>query len=256
MTIRRTLLDIVQGILSRTDGDEINSIAETVESMKVANLVKDVYYELLAYLKPAKQNQLTQLLATSAATPTVMTIPENVTNIIWIKYNIADDIADPLEYREMLYRDPFYFVQTQAMLDEDQSNVVRYTDPTGNLVPVLCTNDEQPSSYTIVNNKHVVFNSFDSNVDGFLQQSKSLIFAKTMPTWSMTDGFIPELEEQYRALFYEECVSAASYDLYKEVNQKAEQKARRQLNQIQNNRFQSEAQNRDNYQGYGRRSRK
>lgn len=254
MTIRKTLLDIVQGILSRIDGDEVNSIADTVESLKVANLVKDVYYELISYLKPAGTNKLTQLLATSSATPTVMIIPDNVTNVIWIKYNIAEDIAEPLEYREMLYRDPFYFTQTQQMLDEDQSNVIRYTDPTGALVPVLCTNDEDPSSYTIINNKHVIFNSFNSLTDGFLQQQKTMVFAKVMPDWSMTDGFIPEIEEQYRALFYEECVSQASWDEFKEVNQKAEQKARRQLNLIQNNRFKVETQNRDRYSGYGRRS--
>lgn len=254
MTSRRTLLDIVQGILSRTDGDSVSTVGETVESLKVANLVKDVYYELLDYIKPENITQNTQLFPTSASTPTVMIIPDNVVNIIWLKYNIAEDIADPLEYREMHYRDPFLFMQTQAMLDEDQSNVLRYTDPTGALNPVNCLTDRDPSCYTIINNKHVIFDAYDSLKDAFLQQHKSFIMAKVLPVWSMTDDFIPELDEQFRSLFYEECVSAASYDLFKEVNQKAEQKSRRQLNAIQNERFKSEAMKKDKYHGYGRRS--
>lgn len=42
-----TLLDMTQDILSDMNSDEVNSIADTIESMQVAQIIKSTYYNII-----------------------------------------------------------------------------------------------------------------------------------------------------------------------------------------------------------------
>jgi len=46
--MKLSLLDITQKILSSLDSDPVNSIDDTVESIQVADIVKESYYSLMA----------------------------------------------------------------------------------------------------------------------------------------------------------------------------------------------------------------
>lgn len=46
--MKQTLLEMVQLILSSIDGEEVNSIDDTVEANQVALIVKSVYYDMLS----------------------------------------------------------------------------------------------------------------------------------------------------------------------------------------------------------------
>jgi hypothetical protein len=44
--MKMTLLEIVQSTLSSMDSDAVNNINDTIESTQVAEVAKEVYYEL------------------------------------------------------------------------------------------------------------------------------------------------------------------------------------------------------------------
>ena len=45
---KMTLLEMTQNILSAMDSDAVNSIGDTVESLQVADVIVETYYELFA----------------------------------------------------------------------------------------------------------------------------------------------------------------------------------------------------------------
>lgn len=82
-----TLLEIVQNILSRLESDEVNSISDTVESMQVARIVENKYYDIIARDTLPDQQGLLQFTASGDSTkPVLMYVPAGVSKIEWIKY--------------------------------------------------------------------------------------------------------------------------------------------------------------------------
>lgn len=83
----QTLLEMTQNILAALDSDQVNSISDTVESDQVARIIQNKYYDILSRDNIPEQEMLMQLTSSgSASTPTLMYVPEGVTNIQWLKY--------------------------------------------------------------------------------------------------------------------------------------------------------------------------
>jgi hypothetical protein len=93
--MKMTLLQMVQSILSSMGSDEVNSISDTTESLQVADIVKQTYMNMLGRYDLPQHNQLFQLQASDSVTsPVLMTFPQGVTRIEWLKYldtNPADN---------------------------------------------------------------------------------------------------------------------------------------------------------------------
>ena len=82
-----TLLNMVQNILSAMSSDEVNSIADTVESMQVAQIIQNKYYDIVARGDLRLDEQLFQLTASDNLTiPTLMYLPTGVSRISWLQY--------------------------------------------------------------------------------------------------------------------------------------------------------------------------
>lgn len=78
---------MVQSILSSLGSDEVNSISDTTESLQVADIIKQTYMNMLGRYDLPQHNQLFQLNASdSASSPVLMTFPQGVTRVEWIKY--------------------------------------------------------------------------------------------------------------------------------------------------------------------------
>lgn len=85
--MRSTLLDMVQNILSAMSSDEVNSISDTTESMQVAQIVKNKYYDIISRGRLPEHQELFQLdPSLDNATPVLMYVPEGVSKIDYIKY--------------------------------------------------------------------------------------------------------------------------------------------------------------------------
>lgn len=86
-TMKYTLLQYVQNILSAADSDEVNSISDTAESLQAANCVQQAYFNMLGKFDLPEHNQLFQLNASgNPLQPVLMTKPDGITRIEWVKY--------------------------------------------------------------------------------------------------------------------------------------------------------------------------
>lgn len=69
------------------DSDEVNSINDTVEASQVAECIRTSYNSMVSRLNLPANNQLIQLTASgNSAQPTLMTIPDGVQRMDWLKY--------------------------------------------------------------------------------------------------------------------------------------------------------------------------
>jgi len=86
--MKMTLLEIVQNILSDMNSDEVNHISDTTESMQVASVVRDTYYELASNrLWPTNKQLITLTALSNSARRTHLRIPDNVAVVRDIRYN-------------------------------------------------------------------------------------------------------------------------------------------------------------------------
>lgn len=84
---KKTVLDIVQDVLSEMDSDEVNSISDTIEAEQVARIVRSVFYDIVEEMDISFKGQLIQLeSAVEADKPTLMKIPDDVSKVHWINY--------------------------------------------------------------------------------------------------------------------------------------------------------------------------
>ena len=82
-----TLLDMTQNILSAMSSDEVNSISDTTESMQVAQIIKNKYYDIVSRGELPEHQELFQLdPATDGSTPVLMFVPDGVSKINSIRY--------------------------------------------------------------------------------------------------------------------------------------------------------------------------
>lgn len=82
-----TLLEMTQNVLSSCDSDSVNSISDTIESMQVATIIRNKYFDIVARGLVPNQQQLFQLVGTTDPTkPVQMTVPAGITSIRWMKY--------------------------------------------------------------------------------------------------------------------------------------------------------------------------
>lgn len=90
-------------------------------------------------------------------------------------------------------------------------------------------NDIQPRHCCILNNYYIIFDSFDNTQDSTLQASKTRAQGWVMPQFSMTDSFIPAIDDQRFSLLLNEAKSLAFLEVKNQPHPKAEKEINRQL---------------------------
>lgn len=225
--MKMTLLDLVTDILSDMDSDSVNSIFDTFESEQVAGIVKSSYYSMMSTRDWPHMRKLIELTPSSdPALPTHMYVPDNVTRMVFINYNIAGDNEPRKLYHKVTWREPEHFLQ---LINNNNSNIPEVDiiqDPSG--VELLIRNDRHPTYFTSFNDETLIFNAYDKSVDDNLQASKVQAQAYVMPSWSMTDTFVPDLPTEAFMALLEEAKSRATIRLKQIEDPKAEQEAQRQ----------------------------
>jgi hypothetical protein len=212
-----TLLEMTQRILSSMDSDSVNSIDDTIESLQVADIIKECYEDLITQRDWPFLRQLTALTALADTTqPSTMRLPENMNKALWIRY----------DRKAVTYMPPEDF---QAMIDgrEEQADVV---DADGIIL------NRDPLYWTSFDDDYIVFDSYDSTVESTLQASKAKVYGVVSPTWTVSDDFVPTLPAKMFPTLLADAKSTAFLQLKQQANAKEEAKARRGKA-----RFQSEA---------------
>lgn len=224
-----TLLEITQDILSDLDSDEVNSINDTVEATQVANTVRSVYEHLIDTRDWGHLYSLYPL--DSTAIPTVLSLPTNVTEVLWLRYNKKKTTDANDRYEEVKYKLPEDFINLCNKRNSSDATVEQVTIG-GVTLNVL--NNVAPTYYTSFDNDTIVCDSYDSTVDGVLQTSKTQAYGKRLPVFVLDDSHIPDLPVNAFALLVNESKSACSLKFKQAPDQKAEQYAitnRRKMSQ-------------------------
>jgi hypothetical protein len=225
---KQTLLELVQDILSDTDGDEVNSISDTPDSLQVAGIIKSSFYDMI----DSKDSwpHLRTLMSLDASgdltKPTHLKLPENVKSLQSFMYNKARAADTKLKFDDVEYMYPDQYLDMVNGYNTDSTNVITVTDYSG--VTLAAKNDSPPSYWTSFDDEWLVCNSHDAAVDSSLQSSKTQCVAYRNPSWTLEDSFIPDLPDEAFSRLLAEAKSAAFVRLKQLTDVKSEQQAGRQ----------------------------
>ena len=176
----------------------------------------------------------------------LLTNTNGVTNVPGYKYVIMLPITQFLD-----------MVNTFNM-SENQVESFTFSDTSNNFngnFTFLYRNDRQPQYCCILSNYYVIFDSYDNTQDSTLQGSKTMCFGQVVPTFLMTDTFIPDLDAQQFPLLINEAKALAFYELKQQPHQLAMQEVKRQWSTVQKNKsINNRPRYFDEFPNFGRRS--
>jgi hypothetical protein len=264
--VKYTLLDMTQSILSSMSSDEVNSISDTAESLQVANIIKTKYYDIVSRGDLPEHNQVFQLSSSlTADQPTLMTVPDGVGKIEWIKYFNAEEgtLSDPgssihdtdtdltsssstisttagYQYVTMLPIRQFLDMINLFNPTDDTVGSFQFADASNTYAQdgpftFYYKNNVQPRFCCVLSNFYVIFDAYNSDLDTTLQTSKTMCYGQVVPTFSMVDSFTPDLDSQQFPLLLNEAKSLAFYELKQQPHQLAMQETKRQWSTVQKN---------------------
>lgn len=224
--MKLTLLELVVAVLNATDGDEVNSISETTESLQVASDIKDIYYDLIGRKDWQFLRQLTVLDSVSDGdTPTHLLVPANTSKMDFILYNKRTEVGGRNKFKEVFFVFPDEFLSKVNNRDNTQTNYDAITDVNGAILTIR--NDVHPTYYTSFDDKYIVMDAYDSDLETTLQGSMTQTSLFKIPTWTVDDSFIPELPAEMFPLFLAECKTYAQARREDVLIKKTEQTAGR-----------------------------
>lgn len=213
--MKYTLLKLVQNYLDRTSGFYVDSIFDTDESLQLASIAEDVFYDLYTRFNDTEFSSKIRTCGAVSDTdkPNYLRIPSSVQRVHQSKvyYDIKDSSSELLNYQEVKYLAPHEFLDMVSKnIKTDASNYIIVQDYDRTKFPVQT--DKQPQYCTSFDGEYLVFDSIDKSQDSTLQESKSRIYSSEEPVWLLQDDHIPDLPSHlfplYRDLFLVEAYDA------------------------------------------------
>lgn len=243
--MKRTLLQIVQNILSDMDSEDVNSISDSVEAEQVASVVRDVYFNMVSTRMIPEHKELTKLTSlSSSARPTHFKIPDSVKSIDSLHYNTST--TGGVSFKEIKYIEPLLFLG----LNPEGSDTTVVYDLNGN-TPIIIRNDRMPTYFTSFDDEHIVMDSFDSSYSQTLSESNTQAYCQKIPAFTINDDFTPDVDDVLFPYLIAESKSTC-FSLFKSgVDQKIEQAARRQKSYVQNDMYRIHRENKRPKYGRG-----
>lgn len=234
--IKYTLLDMTQTILSSMDSDEVNSISDTTEADQVARVIRTCFFDIVNGADLPETFGLFELNATNSSTPTLMSRPSDVDSIEWVRYNKHKDGETDIQFRPVQYQDLDTFLHLMYSEQSGNENILTYTHTlNGNSIDILARTGKAPSYYTTWDDNTLLFDSYDPQVDAFLQKNKTLAFGRKSLVFLMQDSFVPPLDDNQFTLLLNESKALAFAEIKQMANQKAEKNARKGWIKLQKN---------------------
>lgn len=214
--MKRTLLQMVQSILSDMDSQDVNTISDSVEAQQIASVIEDTYYTILNSREIPENKKLIKLTSfAESARPTHFYYPSDVKEIEKLYYSDTTGV-----YKEVYYVDPLTFLSRQptsglSVLDANAGTTL------------LIGSTSFPIYYTSFDDKTLLMNSYDATIEATLQASKTRAFGSTFPVFTISDTFVPALDDNLLAYLLAESKSIC-FSLFKNgADPKIEQAARR-----------------------------
>lgn len=188
----KTVLQYVQACLSTMDSDDVDAIAETEEATQIANLLADVYAELInrqdwEFLK----RPITLTAAGDSAKPTLFNVPVGVRELRKVWYNISS-LPGGLNRRELKRLEPEDFLERYGSGEPGGNRILVQA---GQQLQFTVRNDKAPEFYTTFDDRSLWCDSYDLTVETSLVSSKVSAYGVVVPVFEVTDNHVPDLPE-------------------------------------------------------------
>lgn len=228
------LISMVQNILSAMDSEEVNSIYDTTESLQVAEVIKETFYEQFNNIEMPEFRGIIKLDSVSdyVNRPNYLKIPSNVKKIEWVKYR---DARNYNRYIDLKFESPEDFFKRSLQTTTNGANTKLVTDHTG--VSYYIYDNRAPTRYTSVDDLYLIFDSYDAEVDASLQKSKTFAWGTFDPEFKLEDDFIAPIDSNLFPLLLAEAKDTCFVNFKQISNAKENMKARRQRIRMQNDKY-------------------
>jgi hypothetical protein len=225
------------------DSEDVNAISDTLEAQQVASVIEDTYYNIISARDIPEHQELLKLTSLSDSTrPTHFTYPTNLKQIETLSYNTATSGS---QYSEVKFVHPLEFLER---MDDTSSSSLKVSDKVGN-TDLFVYNDIFPTYYTTFDDNHIVMNSYKASVESTLQASKTRAYGTVYPTFTISDSFEPDLDDNMLPYLLAESKSTC-FSLFKAGSDpKVEQQARRLKSYVQNDMHKTKQANKRPYYG-------
>jgi len=210
-----TLLSIVNTYFDLTDGDLVASIDDTHDAGQVASIAEKVFHDFVSgVFNGTVSSELRQLESIADSTkPNYLRLPDDILNIKGNKvmYNVALDTGTTLNLVEIPFVDPQKFLVLMGGRSTNQPNTQVVTDFSG--YKFVIQNKTAPGFFTSFDDEHLMFDSFDSDVDSVMQSSKSGILTQRQRSFTRNDTYVIDLPEWFHTGYQNAVISLASESL-------------------------------------------
>lgn len=232
---QKTLLELVQNVLSAIESDPVNFLSDSHEGEMVAEAFETVFYEMISTRIIPEHFGLVKLHPFSDSTqPTSFIYNAGVDHVTQIWYDNRTGIDDVPEYRPVSWLTPTEFLLRSDGMGTPYREI---PEPVSGTTLRIKT-DMFPRFYTSFDDKNIIMDGFREDIDDTLQETKTRVMARTIPEFNRFDeAFIPKLDDDLVPYFLAETTSRVQ-SLHKGgPDAKTDQASRRQKYYLQNNRF-------------------
>lgn len=215
-----TLLAVVNHYMDATDGFRVSSIDDTLESQQVASICEKVFNDLVndVFSSGLTENLVQLESLADSAKPNYLKLPDTAmrVNDSRVMYNVTngESGASTLNYKEIEYLRPEDFLDLIGKRSTNTTNTQIVTDFSG--YQMVIKNKSAPQYYTDFDDEHLVFDSFDSDVDSVLQSSKSGILTSEQRTFTQSDVYVIDFPEWFHPTYLNAVIAEASEVLREE----------------------------------------
>lgn len=208
------LQEMTERVAEFVNADKVDSIHDSDESYKIATIIKETFEEMILSKEIQTALELFHLQSSSnASAKTCLVLPDEALTIDIVKYTHKDGKIYSPEYME-----PMEFIDWTLGMDTTKEVVETVTDKETGSVYNIRT-DKDPSFYTIISGKYLIFDSYNSDFENTLQGRHCLCYGHTLPAFEMKDEFVPDLQEQQFPILLSRAKTAADMELRGNLNQ-------------------------------------
>lgn len=226
----RTLNYAVQRVMEKLDLDPINSINDSPDSILVAREAEDTLYDLFNRNDWPSQFSILEVESMGdTSNPTGLRLPENVTKVCSVRYNVTTASDTDTIYKELKELEPEEFLRRSYNLKSSDTDTQSSTYSSSEF---FIKNDKMPEYFTVMDNSVILCDSFDNTVESTLQGAKTVCRAASVPTFVMDDDYVLPLDHKMFPLFLAELTSACSLELVRSPAPEAERRRNRGMSQL------------------------
>ena len=221
---KRTILTLVQEIGEGIDTDEIDSLNETEEVVRIVNILEQTLKEVLdrktwEFMKGKVRQLDARVDATQLNT---LLIPADVTRITCLRYK--DDFG---KFYDVTYMTACDFIAMMQARTATEADITAIANSDGVELNVRTT--VPPQNWTSFDEETITFDSYNVATGSGNLIADSVIIADVMPVTDFTDPTaVLNIPERMETLVFNEALVTCNYRLRQTADPRADRVARRQ----------------------------